>query len=323
VSALSRSKLSFSLACGEYDRTDALLTGRVTVRGAEPVLLGISDAFQRHQRMLRHREFDVAELSLSSYLIAKDRGETLVGIPVFPYRMFRHQFILVRGDRGVRRPEDLAGRLVGTPMYQTTTMLWVRGMLQDVYGVQASSIQWYTDRDELLPIALGDVSIKPSPPGSNVEEMFRRGELDALVLIEEVPEDLLAEDGVERLFPDFPATEEDYYRRTGIFPMMHAVVMREELYSANRWLARNLFDAFSQSLDEAVARQRYPRVMNLAWGASYVERERRIFGGSPYVYGLGANRTALEAATRYSHEQGLTGRRLDLADIFVPELMDT
>lgn len=315
--------LSFSLACGEYDRTEALLSGRVAVQGADPVLLGISDAYQRHKRMLRHKEFDVAEVSLSSYLIARDRGEALVGIPVFPYRMFRHQFILVRTDLGVRRPQDLAGRRVGTPMYQTTTMLWVRGMLEDVYGVAPSSIEWFTDRDELLPISPPGVSIGQSPPGSDVEEMFRRGELDALVLIEEVPPGLLAQEGVERLFPDFPAAEAEYYRRTGIFPMMHAVVMREEFYSANRWVARNIFDAFVGSLDEAVERQRYPRVMNLAWGASYVERERRIFGGSPYVHGIAANRVPLEAAIRYAHHQGLTARSTGLADIFVPELLDT
>lgn len=315
--------LSFSLACGEYDRTDALLSGRVAIQGAEPVLLGISDAYQRHKRMLLHREFDVAEVSLSSYLIAKDRGEPLVGIPVFPYRMFRHQFILVRSDSGISRPEDLIGRRIGTPMYQTTTMLWVRGMLEDVYGVRASDVEWVTDREELLPISPGGVSISPSHPGSTVERMFTRKELDALVLIEEVPEDLLARDGIERLFPDFPGTEEDYYRRTGIFPIMHAVVMREDLYSAHRWLARSIFDAFVGSLGEAVERQRFPRVMNLAWAASYVERERRIFGGSPYVHGIAANAVALEAATRYAHRQGLTGRAMDLADIFVPELLDT
>lgn len=315
--------LSFSLACGEYDRTESLLSGRVAVQGADPVLLGISDAYQRHKRMLRHKEFDVAEVSLSSYLIARDRGEALVGIPVFPYRMFRHQFILVRTDLGVRRPQDLVGRRVGTPMYQTTTMLWVRGMLEDVYGVAPSSIEWFTDRDELLPISPPGVSISQSPAGSDVEEMFRRGELDALVLIEEVPPDLLAQEGVERLFPDFPAAEEEYYRRTGIFPMMHAVVMREDFYSANRWVARNIFDAFVRSLDEAVERQRYPRVMNLAWGASYVERERRIFGGSPYVHGVAANRVPLEAAIRYARHQGLTARSTGLADIFVPELLDT
>ncbi|HET9731442.1 MAG TPA: ABC transporter substrate-binding protein [Acidimicrobiales bacterium] len=315
--------LNFSLACGEYDRTDALLSGRVAIKGAEPVLLGISDAYQRHKRMLLHGEFDVAEVSLSSYLIAKDRGEPLVGIPVFPYRMFRHQFILVRSDSGIDRPEDLIGRRIGTPMYQTTTMLWVRGMLEDVYGVRASDVEWVTDREELLPISPGGVSISPSPPGSTVERMFTRKELDALVLIEEVPEDLLARDGIERLFPDFPGTEEDYYRRTGIFPIMHAVVMREDLYSANRWLARNIFDAFVGSLEEAVERQRFPRVMNLAWAASYVERERRIFGGSPYVHGVAANAVPLEAATRYAHRQGLTGRAMELADIFVPELLDT
>lgn len=311
------------LACGEYDRTQALLDGRVAIEGADPVLLGISDAFDRHQRMLRHQEFDVAELSMSSYLIAKDSGQPLVAIPVFPYRMFRHQFILVRTDRGIRRPEDLVGRRVGTAMYQTTTMLWVRGMLHDIYGVEPSSIEWHTDREELLPIDPARVSIIQSPPGWNVEDRFRQGELDALVLIEEVPEDLLAEPGVARLFPDYPAVEAEYFRQTGIFPMMHAVVMREELYMANRWLARNLYDAFCRSLDDSLLRERYPRVLNLAWGASYFERERMVFGGSPYVYGIQANRPSLDALTRYSFDQGLTSYRLPLDELFARELLET
>lgn len=313
----------FTMACGEYDRTQALLDGRVLVEGASVVVQGISDAFDRHQRMLKRREFDVAELSMSSYLIAKDRGEPFVAIPVFPYRMFRHQFILIRSDRGIQRPEDLAGKRVGTAMYQTTTMLWVRGMLQDVYGVKPTSIEWYTDRDELLSIAPPGVSISHSPQGTDVEGMFRNGDLDALVLIEEVPEDLLAEPGVARMFPDFPSVEAEYFRRTSIFPMMHAVVLQEAFYLANRWVARRIYDAFVRSLRESLDQERYPRVLNLAWAAAYFEHEREVFGGSPYVYGIEANRPSLEALTRYSNEQGMTSRRISLEELFVPELLDS
>ncbi len=311
------------LACGEYDRTAALLDGRVEVEGADAVVVGISDAFDRHRRMLHEREFDAAELSLSSYLIARDRGEDLVGIPVFPYRMFRHQFVLVRRDRGVTRPRDLVGRRVGTPMYQTTTMLWVRGMLEDDYGVSARDVEWCTDREELLPIEPAGVSISRAPAGVDVEGLFRRGDLDALVLIEEVPEDLLATEGVDRLFPDFPAVEEAYFRRTGIFPMMHVVAVRGELHRSHPWLAASLFRAFERALDLAVERLSYPRTVSQAWAAHYVERERRIFAGNPYVYGMRRNRAALEAATKYSHEQGMTSRRFEPGELFVPELHDT
>lgn len=316
-------RLRLSIACGEYDRTQPLLDGRVGVQGAESIVLGISDAWDRHRRMIGHREFDVAELSMSSFLIARERGVPLTAIPVFPYRMFRHQFILVRPDRGISVPQDLAGRRVGTPMYQTTTMLWVRGMLKDEYDVRPESIQWVTDRQELLPIAPEGVSITPCPAGDSVEAMFRRGELDALVPIEEVPPDLLAQQGVARLFPDFPAVEADYFRRTSIFPMMHAVVIQEPLYRANRWVARSLYDAFCRSLEESLAQERHPRVLNLAWAAAYFEREAEVFAGSPYVYGVSANRASLEALTRYSAEQGLTTRRLPLEKLFVPELLDT
>lgn len=313
----------FVMACGEYDRTQALLDGRVRIQGADPVVLGISDAFERHQRMLLHREFDVAELSMSSYLIARDRGDGLVAIPVFPYRMFRHQFILVRSDRGIARPQDLVGRRVGTAMYQTTTMLWVRGMLQDVYGVHPSSIHWYTDREELLTIAPPGVSITQAPAGARVEDLFRHGEIDALVLIEEVPPDLLHREGVARLFPDFPAVEAEYFRSTSIFPMMHTVVLQESLYRENRWLARSIYDAFSASLEDSLVRERYPRVLNLAWAASYFEQERTVFGGNPYIYGIEANRRSLDALTRYSYEQGLTSRLMSLEELFAPELLGT
>ncbi len=321
--AAPSSAVHFTMACGSYDRTDALLAGEILVDGATVALEGISDAFDRHQRMLGQRAFDVSELSLSSYLIARDRGDDLVGIPVFPYRMFRHQFILVRRDHGIERPEDLIGRRVGTPMYQTTTALWVRGMLADLYGVAASSVEWWTDRAELLPIAPPGVSIRRAPQGTDVESLFRNGELDALVLIEEVPEYLLAVEGIERLFSDFPAAEAEYFARTGIFPMMHAVAMRRGVHEAHPWLARRIYDAFERALGAAVERLRYPRVVSLAWTASYVERERQVFGGNPYVYGVRRNRVALDAAVRYSHEQGLTSRLLDVAELFVPELAET
>jgi pimeloyl-ACP methyl ester carboxylesterase len=316
-------RLRVSIACGEYDRTQALLDGRVGVNGADPVVLGISDAFSRHQRMLVNREFDVAEVSLASYLMARERGEPLVAVPAFPYRMFRHQFILVRTDRGVDSPEDLAGRRVGTAMYQTTTMLWVRGMLEDLYGVPPTSIEWYTDRRELLALDPPGVKINRAPAGCRVEDMFRAGDLDALVLIEEVPPDLLSAPGVRRLFPAFASVEASYFGETSIFPIMHTVVIREELYRDQRWLARSTYDAFCESLRHSLHHERFPRVLNLAWAAAYFQHEAGVFGGSPYVYGIEANRPSLEAAVRYSERQGLTSRRLDLEELFVPELLGT
>lgn len=313
-------QVALTLAVGEYDRTEPLIHGEVRVPGVDLTVVPMSDAWLRHQRMIRHEAFDVAELSMSSFLMAKEGGQRLWAIPVFPYRMFRHQFVLVWEER-VGEPAALRGKRVATPMYQTTTMLWVRGFLQHQFGILPQEIQWVTEREELVPVSPPGVSITVSP--EPVEQRFRRGEVDALVLIEEIPEDLLALPGVRRLFPNYPEVEEAYYRKTGIYPMMHAVVFREAVLERHPWLGRTLYDAFVEALRLSLERERHPRVLNLAWASHYFERERQIFGGLPYVYGVAANRPSLEALVQYSHEQGLTRRQMRLEELFWPELMDT
>ena len=315
------SRCRVSLAVGEYDRTIALISGHVSAVGVDLNILPMSDAWDRHQRMIRNEEFDVAELSLSSYLMARERGQDLVAIPVFPYRMFRHQFILVRKGRGIVTPEDLRGKRVGTPMYQTTTMLWVRGMLEHEYGVHPDEIEWVTEREELVPLTSGPVTITVAP--EPVEELFGQGSLDAIVVIEEVEKRWLDDPEVDRLFPNFVTVEAEYFKRTGIYPIMHLVAMRAKLVEENPWLPRSLYEAFCQSLAYAVEMERYPRVVSLAWANSYFESERAIFGGNPYAYGIANSRRTLEAAVRYSNEQGLTGRQFGVEEIFVSSLLES
>lgn len=315
--------IPLTLAVGEYDRTEAIISGRIQPVGVDLTVLPMSDAWDRHQRMIRHEAFDVAELSMSSYLMAKERGQQLIAIPVFPYRMFRHQFILIRTDRSITRPEDLKGKRVGVEMYQTTTMLWVRGMLEHEYGVKPEDIHWVTQFPELVPLALDHVVIESASPPDTVQDLFLRGELDALVLIEEIPEEVLGHPQVARLFPDFPRVEAEYWRRTRIYPMMHALVMKEKVARDNPWVAKNLYDAFCAALDDSAERERHPRVVNLAWASHYFEHEREIFGGHPYAYGIERNRSSLEALGRYSYEQGLTRHRFSLDELFVADLLET
>jgi len=318
---LDMSKCRISLAVGEYDRTIALIAGQVAPVGIDLNILPMSDAWDRHQRMIRNEEFDVAELSLSSYLMAKERGQGFIAIPVFPYRMFRHQFILIRKGRGIAGPHDLRGKRVGTPMYQTTTMLWVRGMLEHEYGVGPDEIEWVTEREELVPFVAKGVNI--TVESEPVEELFAQGKLDAVIVIEEVEQRWLDDPDVDRLFPNFPDVEADYYRRTGIYPIMHIVAVKTELVSQFPWLPRSLFDAFGQSLAYADQMERFPRVVNLAWANAYFEAERKVFSGNPYEYGIARNRPSLEAAVKYSFEQGLTGHPFQVADIFVSTLLDS
>ncbi|NNN19036.1 MAG: ABC transporter substrate-binding protein [Acidimicrobiaceae bacterium] len=314
-------KCRVSLALGEYDRTIALISGQVSPLGVDLTILPMSDAWDRHQRMIRNEEFDIAELSLSSYLMAKERGQDLIALPIFPYRMFRHQFMLVRKNRGISHPMDLRGKRVGTPMYQTTTMLWVRGMLEHEYGVRPEDINWVTEREELVPFVPNGVNIKVE--AQPVEELFAQGELDSIVVIEEVEDRWLNDPDVDRLFPNFPEVEASYYRSTGIYPIMHIVAVKSELVTQYPWLPRSLYNAFAESLAYSDQMEHYPRVVNLAWANAYFEAERKVFGGNPYAYGVARNRPTLEAAVAYSFEQGLTSHHFSVEDIFVPSLIDT
>ena len=312
-------KLSLSLACGEYDRTQALLDGRVRADGLDLRLVPMSNAFERHARMLRDQAFDVCELSMSSYLMARQRGQALQAMPVFPYRMFRHGYILVNRGAGIAGPRDLAGKRVGTPMYQTTTALWVRGHMAHEWGVTPDQVTWCTEMPELVGFEAPPGVVIEQVGSGELEPMLLAGALDALVLIEEIRPDLLAARQVARLFPDYVAVEREFYTRTGIYPMMHALVARAELLRAHPWVAASLRTAFEQAKQIALDRLRYPRTLSLAWAGAYREAEVQVFGPDPYVFGVHANRVALEALVTYSHEQGLTTRRFEVDDLFVPD----
>lgn len=309
--------LNLSLACGEYDRTQALLDGRVKPAGIDLHLVPMSNAFERHERMLRDQAFDVCELSMSSFLMARQRGQPLQAIPVFPYRMFRHSYILVNRGAGIARPQDLAGKRVGTPMYQTTTALWVRGHMAHEWGVTPDQVTWFTEMPELIGFQTPPNVVIQQVGSRELEPMLVRGDLDALVLIEEVPADLLAAPQVARLFPDYVAVEREFYQRTRIYPMMHALVARQALLTREPWIAQSLRAAFEHAKQIALEQLRYPRTSTLVWAGAYREREVEVFGPDPYVFGLEPNRPALEALVTYSHEQGLTDRRFSVEDLFV------
>ena len=308
--------LRLTLALGEYDRTQALLDGRVKAEGVDLELVPMSDAFARHDRMIREEAFDVCELSMSSYLMARQQGQALLAIPVFPYRMFRHGYILVNRQSGIDQPADLKGKRIGIEMYQVTTALWVRGHLLHEYGVRPEDLTWYTERPELVGFeAPPGVTINRVPPGS-LERMLEQGDLDALILIEEVPQALLRSPNVRRLFENYVEVERDFYRRTRIYPMMHALVAREPLLREHPWVAQSLLEAFETAKQFALERLRYPRTLTLAWASAYREQEIELFGWDPYPYGIEPNRPSLEALVTYSHEQGLTTHRWAVEALF-------
>ena len=313
--------LNLTLACGDYDRTRALIDGRLEAPGIDLTVVPLSDAWARHQRMVLHEEFDVCELSLSSFLMSRDRGRDFVAIPVFPYRMFRHSYLWCATQANLRAASDLVGKRVGVGMYQITTALWLRGHLQHDFDVPPTAIRWITEMPELVPFdPPAGVQIEVAPGSKGVESMLLDGELDSYVGVEGIPPGFAGDSRVHRLFGR--AEEEDYFRRTGIFPIMHVVVFRGAVLESNPWAAVAVMDAFRQAKVLGRTFSRYPRVSTLAWHLSYQEEEQALLGPDPYPYDFAHNRHAVETAVRYATEQGLIRTPAAVEDLFAPSTLD-
>jgi 4,5-dihydroxyphthalate decarboxylase len=325
-------KLRLTLACWDYDRVAALASGAVRPDGIDLVFLEqpVEETFFR---MLRHREFDVAEMSLSSYTLSLAHDDPpFIAIPVFPSRFFRHSSIYVSAKSGITEPRQLAGRRIGVPEYQMTAPVWIRGMLSDEYGVRAESVEYLsggeeqTGRDEKLKLSLPpQFRLRPIGPTQTLSQMIADGEIDALYTARAPSTFHSRPDDVRRLFPDFVAVERDYYRRTRIFPMMHTVVIRRELYRANPWIAQSLHKAFVEAQRmtyRGLAETAALKAM-LPWLLAHVEEARREMGDDWWPYGFVANRNALETFLRYHHEQGLSPRLLAPETLFAPETLES
>ena len=321
-------KLPLSIATGDYDRVRAIKDGRVRVEGCTARYLtpALEELFIR---ALIGAEFDACEVSLSSYLIALSRGTTPYrALPVFLSRVFRHSSIYIRTDRGIAAPEDLRGKRVGVPEYQMTAALWARGLLEDEYGVKPSDIAWrnggleQAGRTEKLALELPpDVKLTPLGPGETLSAMLAEGKLDALVS-PRTPSCFGKAPNVARLFPDYRAAERAYYKKTGLFPIMHVLAVRAELLKQHPWLASSLFTAFRQAKDIAIRELEEIGAYNVTvpWLASELADIRAVLGDDYWPYGLAKNRRSLEAALRYSHAQGLSARPLTIEEAFVPDL---
>jgi 4,5-dihydroxyphthalate decarboxylase len=319
--------LKLTLACWDYDRTRPLIDGRVRPEGID-LDIKVLRPRQTFQRMLEAQEFHVSELSLASYTALKGRGDCpYVAIPVALSKIFRHSCIYVRTDAGIRTPADLMGKRVGTTQYSATAMVFLRGMLQHDYGVLPEDLHWFMGglnaptEQPLIPLNLPkNVRLDFLKSGATLEAMFAKGELDALLSIY-IPSLFL--DGsprIARLFPNFKQVEQDYYRRTGIFPIMHTVVLREDVYREHPWAAKSLYQAFSAAKDLAVHGLYDTDALQLAlpWLLDHVEEAWRVFGRDFWSYGLAPNRATLAALGRYVHEQGLSPRVVEPEELFAP-----
>jgi 4,5-dihydroxyphthalate decarboxylase len=325
------SKLSLSFACWDYDRIRAMTDGLVQVKGIDLNWLNLP-VEETFWRMMRHQEFDVAELSLSSYLIAKDRGyPKFTAIPVFLSRCFRHSGIYIHVHSGIKEPQDLRGKRVGIPEYQLTACLWIRGILQHEYGVHPSEMHWLTGGEEMpgrmekvqldLP---PEIRIESIPEGWTLNEMLENGEIDALIAPRAPSCFLYGSPNVQRLFPDYVSVEKDYYRRTGIFPIMHVVAIRDDILEKHPWVAANLYQAFVAAKQKVYDdfRQTAALKVTLPWLISEWESTVELMGEDFWPYGLEKNRATLEAAVSYSYEQGLIKRRLDVRELFAASTLE-
>lgn len=312
-------KIPLTLACGDYEITRALKEGTVTPDGIDLTVLTNMDSTTRHWRFLRNQDFDVAESSCSSYLVASDQNMPFTAIPVFLHRRFRHGFIFINTTKGIEKPTDLIGKKIGVKQYQSSAQLWMRGFLEHEYGVPHRSIDWYAELDESIEFTVpDDLKLTRLPDDKSVEVMLAEGELDAVLHPDIIDPILDGDPRVGRLFPNYKEEEIAFYNKTGIFPIMHVMGIRQEIVDRYPWVPINLFHAFNKSKELAMKRMVNPRITPLAWYMEAWEEQQQILGPDPWEYGMtDRNRDQLERLTAYSHEQGMASRKLDVDDLFL------
>ena len=323
------SKLNLSFACWGYDRMQPLADGRVKPDGIELNFhdLEVEETFFRQARF---REFDVSEMSLSSYTVSLFKDKPFIAIPVWPSRFFRHSCIYVNAKSGIKTPKDLIGKKIGVPEFQMTAPVWIRGILDEHYGVPVDSVTYWTGgeeepgRPEKQSLDLPKtIKVAPIPETKTLSQMLAAGEIDALHTAR-APSTF---DGkkVVRLFPEYETEEKAYFKKTGMFPIMHTIVIKRALYEKNRWIAQTLMKAFlkAQHLTYEMQRQTAAHAAMLPWHNAHVDEARRLMGDDYWPYGFERNEATLSTFLKYHHQCGLSKTLLKPADLFAPEALES
>ena len=323
-------KLSLTVACGEYDRTHALQTGAVQAEGIRLTYIPLQ-AEEIFWRMGHHQEFDASEMSLSNHITMSSRGQSpFVAIPVFPSRFFRHSCIFINTESGIKSPADFKGKRVGAPEYSITAAVWIRGFLNDDYGVRAGDMEWLVGgqedpgRKERVKLDLPpEIKVDSIPDDKTLNGMLESGEIDALISARSPSSFVKGSSKVRRLFPNYKDVEIEYYKRTKIFPIMHVLVIHKQVYDKNPWVARSLYKAFCDAKDYAIKNMYISNTLasTLPWLPWEREQLREIFGPDWWPYGIEENRHVLEHLIRYMGEQGLLARQLTVDEIFAPNMV--
>lgn len=323
--------IPITIACGNYDRTKAIIDRRVKVEGCHVTYLPLYPEEIFHRQFV-FAEFDVAEMNMSSYIRTVAAGTSqYVAIPAFVSRIFRHSGIYVRAGAGIEKPEDLRGKRIGLPEYQITAVVWMRGLLQHEYGVKPSEIQWRQggqeqagrhERTPLKPIA--GLDLKSVPEDKTLVGMLRDGELDALFTARAPSSFLAGEPHIKRLFPDTRAAERAYYKKTGLFPIMHMVGIRKSLVERYPWLPVSVYKAFLEAKHLAMIdlTDVNALMVTLPWLEAETKETMAAMGADFWRYGVKESRHEIEALAQYSFEQGLIERKLTPEELFAASTLD-
>ena len=317
-------QMKLSLALSHYDRHIPLFDGSVVADGVDLQVLEVGQSNplkhgqDRHERMLQKGEFDICELSLSNYLIAKSRGMPFTAIPVFPRRLFSMSQMWINVDSGIKSPHDLIGRRVGLSTFQTTLSVLARGDLQAEYNVPWREIDWYSSKDEAVPLQpIAGVKMQLVKPGQKMGSMLEKGEIDALMMPHPPKEALRGGGAIRRLFADPRVEETKYFKRNGYFPIMHVVAFKDEVLGKHPWLAKSISAAFDNAKEACREYYDDPNWSRFVWGRHLFEEERAAFGDDPWPHGIEKNRANLERFVGYSVDQGLMEKRLSVEELFV------
>jgi 4,5-dihydroxyphthalate decarboxylase len=312
-------RIPLVLACGDYEIVRALKEGTVKPDGIDLTVLTKMDSTTRHWRYLRGQEFDVGEVSCSSYYVARDQGSQDLAIPVFLHRRFRHGFIFINTTKGIKSPKDLIGKKIGLKQYQATAIVWMRGILEHEYGVPHESVEWYTELDETIEFEKpAGLKLHKMKDDQTCEGMLASGEIDAVLHPDLIKPIVDKDPRVGRLFPNFKSEEEAYFKKTGIFPIMHVLAIKKEIVEQYPWVPINLYHAFNESKAVAMKRMVNPRIVPLAWYREAWEEQEDIMGADPWEYGpTDRNLHTIDVLSTYLHECGLTKRKHSFDDLFL------
>jgi len=325
------SKLKFTFACYPYDRMQGLLNGIIEPEGLDFnfIPLEVEETFWRQ---LKHQEFDASEMGFSTYIVSQSSGDDrFIAIPVFPSKFFRHSCVYINTNKGINRPQDLAGKTVGVPEYEITAVVWLRGIFEHEYSVHPRDVHWrgggveVPGRPEKLKLNLPpDIDYKSIPPDKTLSRMLDTGEIDALFTARAPSSFTSGSPNVKRLFDKYWEVEEDYFRRTGIFPIMHTVVIKRAMYEKNPWVAMSFYKALLASKNMTLKNLQQTAALHssLPWLVHHVDHARRIIGDDWWTYGIGKNRHVIETLCQYLFEQGLSAKKMAIEELFAPETFD-